>query len=71
MIVAAMTAALVDGNEKERVESHRRTFFREILGEDTPADDIEELVHSNVSPHEARALKDKGWPSEYIVKVLL
>lgn len=66
-----MATTLVEPNEKEKVEGHRRNFFREILGEEVPADDIEELVHSDVSPHDARRLKDKGWPSEFIVRVLL
>lgn len=66
-----MTAALMESSEKDKVESHRRNFFREILGDDVPADDIEQLVHSDVSPHDAKNLKDKGWPSEFIIKVLL
>lgn len=58
-------------NEKEKVEDHRRSFFREILGKDIPADDIEQLVHSGVSPHEALRLKELKCTSELIVKILL
>jgi len=66
-----MATAVLESSEKEKVESHRRTFFREILGEEVPADDIEELVHSAVSPHDCKKLREKGWPPEFIVKVLL
>jgi hypothetical protein len=66
-----MVAALQDSDEKTRVENHRRQFFREILGKDIPADDIEQLVHSTVSPHDAKRLRDQGWPPQFIVAVLL
>lgn len=58
-------------DEREKVEDHRRNFFREILGKGIPADDIEQLVHSEVSPHEAQRLKEIGCSSELIVKILL
>jgi len=66
-----MTDTILKDKEKAKVESHRRTFFRDILGSSVPADDIEQLVHSSVSPHDAKKLKALGWPSDYIVKVLL
>lgn len=58
-------------SEEERVQMHRTKFFYEIMGLEYDQSIINELVFSNVSPHEARQLKKDGCPVDLIPKILL
>lgn len=58
-------------SEKDQVENHRRTYFRQILGKDIPADDIEQLVHSTADTHKAERMMREGCSPELIVLILL
>lgn len=57
--------------EKEEIEQQRRRFFFEVLGDSVTADQIEKLVESESSPHDAQKLKDNECPPDLIVDILV
>lgn len=57
--------------EHEKIAEWRRMSFFKILGDDITESEIELLVMSDVSPHQAQKLKDKECPTELILEILL
>jgi len=56
--------------EEERILDNRRKAFRDVMGEDFPADEIEVLARSNAHWSEAKDLLDQGCPPDLIVEIL-
>ena len=56
--------------ESEKIRQHRDDFFRQVFGPEWPQSDIDRLVMSKASPHDAEGLKDQGCPLDLIVQIL-
>lgn len=56
--------------ELDNLEQNMRRNFRELLGQDWPADDIEILVRSNVDHHDLKKLINSGCAKEVAIKIL-
>jgi len=56
--------------EMENLEFNKRRNFRELLGENWPADDIEVLIRSNVDHHDLKKLLKLGCSKELAIKIL-
>lgn len=57
--------------EMENLMNNRRLRFKDIFPDGWPEDEIEMLVRSSTSPHDAERLKNEGCPPELILKILL
>jgi hypothetical protein len=57
--------------ELENLVEHRRIRFSQIFPDGWPADEIEQLVGSSVSPHDVEELLQKGCPPELVKEILL
>lgn len=60
----------VEETEADRVKAWNRGFFREVMGKKISDLEIEKLVSSTASPHDARLLLSRGCPHSLIVDIL-
>lgn len=56
--------------EVEKVAAWRKTFFTEVLGPKATEKQIQALVESEASPHDALKLRNMECPNKLIVRIL-
>ena len=60
----------VEETEADRVNDWRRQFFKSVLGSGVGELELDKLVISTASPHDARKLLEQGCPKPLIVDIL-